>query len=108
MSRQGAPVRNRHRMPWHPTVVHPRHSARLVRQQRLDDRPLLVTQLVSAHETLLFRKVESEPPPQGESCLWGQSLVALAPDSRYSYGLWDRGRHLANFLYLMRFGSTAS
>jgi hypothetical protein len=31
----------------------------------LDDRPLLVAQLVTAHETLLFRKVESEPRHEG-------------------------------------------
>jgi hypothetical protein len=33
----------------HPPVINPRHSARLVRQQRLDHPPLEIRQIVSAH-----------------------------------------------------------
>ncbi len=48
-ARQGAPVPEPPQdAVQHPPVIDPRHPAGLVRQKRLDDRPFLVAQFVSA------------------------------------------------------------
>ena len=65
-------------------IIHPRHAARLVREQRLDDRPFRVRQLVPAwiHAPNSFGEFESEfhrqrKPLYGAPC--SQSLLSFDP-----------------------------
>jgi hypothetical protein len=60
----------------HPPIIHTRNAARLVRQQRLNYRPLKIRQIKTSHLNLHDPKVESS------SCRFGNPLYEIMPYSK--------------------------
>src|SRR5437879_8321464 len=66
----------------HPPVVHPRHPPRLVRQQRRDDTPFEIRQLISLHDPAPpVGKLESHLDSRGYPFYVFHGLVLESRDS---------------------------